>query len=547
MAIEVTTLGGLIDRAADKYGKSEAIVFEGQRLTYEELHKQVDNLAKGLLKLGISKGDKIALWMSNCPEWEVCEYAIFKAGGVMIPLNTRFKLEELAYILGQSDATTLIMGDRFLGIDFMEMIYELIPQLKDTPEGQLDVTRFPHLKNIICKSGKTYKGIFAFDELLDSGNALDDEALAERERMIKGEDVVCIPYTSGTTGFPKGVMTTHAQYLKEVNDIAGRLTIKEDDRFCTTTPFSFNFGNFFGPLMATMLGGCVVPLDYFDPEKVLEVVEKERCTNIMGTPTIYIEILRHPKFDRHNLTSLRTGVIGAAPSPVQLIEDIIAQMGVRGLVAAYGMTENSGATTVTTVGDPPEVIATTVGRPLPDVEIKIVDPETGRELEREQQGELCTRGYLVLKGYYKMAEETAKVIDDDGWFHTEDLGIITKEGNLKITGRLKDMFISGGTNVYHAEVENFLFKHPKVKQVSVVGVQDSKMGEVGMAFIILKQGEKSSPEEIIEFCKGKIANYKVPKHVEFVEEFPLTAMGKVQKFKLKETGEAKLSMETSDQ
>lgn len=547
MTIGITTLGDLIDRAADKYGKSEAIVFEGQRLTYEELHTQVDNLAKGLLNLGISKGDKIALWMSNCPEWEVCEYAIFKSGGVMIPLNTRFKLEELAYILEQSDATTLIMGDRFLGIDFMEMIYELIPQLKETPEGQLESTRFPYLKNIICKRGKNYKGIFAFNEVLDSGNALDDEALVERARTIKGEDVVCIPYTSGTTGFPKGVMTTHAQYLKEVNDIAERLTIKEGDRFCTTTPFSFNFGNFFGPLMATMLGGCVAPLDNFDPGKALEVIEKEKCTNIMGTPTIYIEILRHPKFNRHKVTSLRTGVIGAAPSPVQLIDDIMSKMGVSGLLAAYGMTENSGATTATRVGDPPEVIATTVGKPLPDVEIKIVDPETGKALEREQKGELCTRGYLVMKGYYKMPEETAGVIDEDGWFHTEDLGIITKEGNLKITGRLKDMFISGGTNVYPAEVENYLFKHPKIKQVSVVGVSDSKMGEVGMAFIILEQEKKSSSEEIIEFCKGKIANYKVPRYVEFVEEFPLTAMGKVQKFKLKETGEMKLSMETSDQ
>ena len=547
MTIGITTLGDLIDRAAGKYGKSEAIVFEGQRLTYEELHTQVDNLAKGLLNLGISKGDKIALWMSNCPEWEVCEYAIFKSGGVMIPLNTRFKLEELAYILEQSDATTLIMGDRFLGIDFMEMIYELIPQLKDTPEEQLESTQFPYLKNIICKSGKNYNGIFAFNEVLNSGNALDDEALVERARTIKGEDVVCIPYTSGTTGFPKGVMTTHAQYLKEVNDLAERLTIKEGDRFCTTTPFSFNFGNFFGPLMATMLGGCVAPLDNFDPEKVLEVVEKEQCTNIMGTPTIYIEILRHPKFDRRNLTSLRTGVIGAAPSPVQLIEDIMAEMGVSGLLAAYGMKENSGATTATRVGDPPEVIASTVGKPLPDVEIKIVDPETGQALEREEKGELCTRGYLVMKGYYKMPEETATVIDDDGWFHTEDLGVITNEGNLKITGRLKDMFISGGTNVYPAEIENYLFKHPKVKQVSVVGVSDSKMGEVGMAFIILEHEKMSSPEEIIGFCKGKIANYKVPKYVEFVEEFPLTAMGKVQKFKLKETGEVKLSMETSDQ
>jgi len=540
MEVGVTTLAGLIDRAADEYAKSEAIVFERERLTYHELYNQSSRLAKGLLKLGIKKGDKMALWINNCPEWEYCEYAIFKVGGVMVPLNTRFKLEELAYILGQSDATTLIMTDKFLGIDFIEMIYELIPQLKNTLKGKLDVSQFPFLKNIICKSEKTYPGIFGLDEVLVSGDTVDDKMLKERQQMIKGEDVVCIPYTSGTTGFPKGVMTTNFQYLKEVHDIAMRMGIREGDRFCTVTPFSFNFGNFFGPLMATMFGGCVVPLAFFDPEKALEVIEKEKCTNMMGTPTIYIELLRHPKFANYDLTSLRTGVIGAAPSPVKLIEDIFEKMGIKGLVAAYGMTENSGATTVTQIGDPLEVIATTVGKPLPDVEIKIIDPESGQDIGREQQGELCTRGYIVMKGYYKMPEETAKVFSDDGWCHTGDLGVIDKEGNLKITGRLKDMFISGGTNVYPAEVENFLFKHPKIKQVSIIGVPDKKMGEVGMAFVILKKGEESTAEEIIEFCKGKIANYKIPKYVEFVEGFPLTAIGKVQKFKLREMALDKL-------
>lgn len=537
----VTTLAGLIDRAVSKYSESEAIVFEGKSLVYQKLHRLSNRLAKGLLKMGIMKEDKMTIWMSNSPEWEFCEFAIFKIGGTMIPLNTRFKLEEMAYILNQSDATTLIMTDKFLGIDYIEMIYQLLPQLKESQKGNLMSSKFPFLKNIICHSDKTYPGIFTLEEVLKSGDTVDDELLAKRQATLRSEDIVCIPYTSGTTGFPKGVMTSNSQYLKEVYDFAGRLTIKERDRFCVTTPFSFNFGNMFGPLMATMFGGCVVPLAFFDAGMVLEVIEKERCTNMMGAPTIYIELVRHPKFEQCDLSSLRTGVIGAAPSPVKLIEDIMKKMGVKNLVSAYGMTENSGGTTSTQASDPPEVIATTVGKPIPDVAIKIVDPKTGQELEREKEGELYTKGYLVMKGYYKMPAETAQVFTDDGWFKTGDLGVITKEGNLKITGRLKDMFISGGTNVYPAEVENFLFKHPKVKQVNVVGIPDQKMGEVGMAFIILREGESCSPEEIIEFCKGKIANYKIPRHVEFVKEFPLSAIGKVLKYKLKEAGMKKIT------
>ncbi|MFH1350967.1 MAG: AMP-binding protein [Pseudomonadota bacterium] len=540
MQIRLNTLADLIDRAAVKYGKAEAIVYNDKRMNYQQMHSLSESLAKGFLKLGISKGDKVAIWMPNCPEWEICEFAIFKVGGIMVPLNTRFKIDEMDYILNQSDATTLIMVDEFLGIDFMDMLSRMIPQHKHVPKGNVLTSKFPYLKNIICKSDKTYQGIFGFQEILDSGRTLEDRVLAERQGMITGEDVASIPYTSGTTGFPKGVMTTHYQILKQISDSSERLTIREGDRFCTTTPFSYNFGNYFGPYMAIMFGGCVVALDSFDPEKVLEAIEREKCTNILGTPTIYIELLKHSSFQKHNLSSLRTGLIGAAPSPVQLIEEIIERMGITGLVAGYGMTENSGGTALTQSGDPPEVIATTVGKPLPDVEIKIVDPETNQDLGREREGELCTRGYLIMKGYYRMPEETSKIMDDKGWFHTGDLGTITREGNLRITGRLKDMFISGGTNVSPSEIENFIYKHPKVKQVSVVGVPDERMGEVGMAFIILKNGEKSQPEEIIEFCKGKIANYKIPKYIEFLDELPLNAVGKVQKFKLREYGTKKI-------
>ena len=533
----VRTLADLIDRAAQEWPDKEAIIFKDQRIIYREVQYKANRLGQGFLKIGIKKGDKIAIWLSNIPEFVYTEFAVFKIGATMVPLNTRFKAPEMEYILKQSDSTTLVMLDNFLGLDFIEMIREVCPEISHCRPGELKSERLPLLKNVICVSKKKYDGMFNYDEILgwESDPQVEDE-IKRTQASVEPDDIANTPYTSGTTGFPKGVMTTHHQYVRQVQDTGERVGIKEGDRINGGPPFCFNFGNILGPLMCFMFGGTLIPLEYWDPEEALRLIQDEKCTHFTGAPTMYTMMMGRPGFGKYDLSSLRTGLISAAPAPVQLIKDSLEKMGFENLTSGYGMTENSGATSLTVYGDPPEIVSTTVGKPLPDVEVKVVDPNTGKDLPPGEQGELCTRGYIIMKGYYKMPEETAETTDKDGWFHTKDLVTIDEDGYIKITGRLKDMFISGGTNVYPVEVENFLFTHPKVSQVSVVGVPDERMGEVGMAFIIPKEGESSTAEEIIEYCKGKIANYKIPKYVEFVKEFPLNPMGKIMKFKLQDLG-----------
>ena len=533
----VRTLADLIDRAAKEWPDKEAIIFKDQRVTYTEIRSRANRLAQGFLKMGIKKGDKIAIWLSNIPEFIYTEFAIFKIGATMVPLNTRFKTSEMEYILKQSDSTTLVMLDNFLGLDFLEMINEVCPEISRCQPGELKSERLPLLKNVVCISAKNLDGMFSYKEILEgeSDPHLEEE-LKKIQASVEPDDIANIPYTSGTTGFPKGVMTSHYQYVTEIQTVGERTGIKEGDRINGGPPFCFNFGNIMGPLMCPMFGGTLIPLEFWDPGEALRLIQEERCTHFTGAPTMYTMMMGRPDFDKYDLSSLRTGMIAAAPAPVELINESFEKMGFENLTAGYGMTENSGGTSLTLYGDPPEMVSTTVGKPLPGVEVKVVDPETGKELPPGQQGELCTRGFLIMKGYYKMPEETAKTTDRDGWFHTEDLVTIDENGYIRITGRLKDMFISGGTNVYPVEVENFLFNHPKIAQISVVGVPDERMGEVGMAFIVLKEGESSTAEEIIEFCKGKIANYKIPRYVEFVDVFPLNAMGKIMKFKLQEMG-----------
>lgn len=530
------TLADLIDRAVGKCPDSEAVVFGDRRLRYRDLGMQIDSLAKGLLRLGIRKGDKVAIWLSNGPEWIIVEFAVVKIGAIMVPLSTRLKAYDVSYILKQSDSTTLVMMDHFLKNDYIQIIYELIPNLHQMIPGKTQSEDFPLLKNIISLGKKTHPGTFDLMHVMEEGEK-DTEArveLRQRQASLRCDDVVNIPYTSGTTGFPKGVLTTHLQYLGETVVFRDRFGIKEDDRFLAPAPFFANFGNYFGILLPILVGGCSIPLESFDPEECLRLIEKERCTHFSGTPTMYLDILNHPSLNRCNLTSLRTGMSGAAPASVQMINDVRNKMGIRVLINGYGMTENSGATTSTCASDTPEVMAATTGKPFPDVEIKIVNPETGATLVPGEIGELCTKGWLVMKGYYKMPQETEKCFDSGGWFHTGDLGYLDEQGNFCITGRLKDMFISGGTNAYPTEIENFLYSFPKIKQVALIGVPDDRMGEVGFAFIVLKSDQESSEEEIKSYCKARIANYKVPKYVKFVDDIPLAGVGKIQKYKLEE-------------
>ena len=361
----------------------------------------------------------------------------------------------------------------------------------------------------------------------------NDGDLKLAQTQVDENDVAHIPYTSGTTGFPKGVMTTHNQYLWFNSSFARNIGLTEKDRLCVPPPFCHNFGNSQGIHTPTLCGSCSVIVEYFDPSLCLEAMDKEHCTFFAGTPTMYIKMLQDPDFNRFNLTSLKLGLIAAAPAPVKLIQDIINRTGIQTLIHGYGMTENSVGTSMTRPGDPPEIISTTVGKPFPGAQVKVVDPNTGEDLPPGKDGELCTKGRLIMKGYYKMPEESAKLMDRKGWFHTGDLGVINQDGYIRITGRLSDVFMPGGLNVSPEEVENVLFTHPKIRQVAVVGVPDPVMGEVGMAFVELKEGETAEETEILEFCKDKLANYKIPKYARFVHEFPMTPTGKVQRFMLR--------------
>src|SRR4030042_871250 len=398
------TLADLFDHAVAQYGEEEAMVFSEERMTYGEMGRRVADFAKGLLRLGIKKGDKVGIWLSNRPEWAIAEFAVAQVGAVMVPLSTRFRAFDIEDILKQSDSTTLLMADFFLKNNYLEVINEICPELRSAKPGELNSKRLPSLRNIICLSQKQYPGMFKFQDLMNGGNDPSSDSLLKKIQVsLKSSDIINIPYTSGTTGFPKGVMTTQKQYLGEILVFCDRLTISEKDRFLALPPFFANFGNYFGILLPVLVGGCSVPVEFFDPENCLRLIEKEKITHFTGTPTMYLDILNHPNFTKYNLSSLRTGMTGASPASVQMINDVRSKMGIKTICNGYGMTENSGATTMTGGTDSAEVMAKTTGRPFPGVEIKIVDLKTKRDLPKNQIGELCTRGWIVMKGNYKMA------------------------------------------------------------------------------------------------------------------------------------------------
>ncbi|UCG63605.1 MAG: AMP-binding protein [Deltaproteobacteria bacterium] len=541
---DAKTLGELIDRAAETWPDHEAIVYEDKRVSYRQLQERANRLAGALFKLGVRKGDKVSVLFTNLPQWAYAEFAIDKIGGIVVPVNTRYSVDEIEYILNHSDSTTLIMMDNFQKTNYVAMAREICPELDASEPGHLKSEKLPFLKNVIVFGDRRYRGTFDFSELIEirEGKVMKDLNKAQEE--VRPADIAHLPYTSGTTGKPKGVMTTHQQYIRfNLGFIKGIGKFTEKDRLCVAAPFSHNFGNSQGILTPAFCGAASVIIEAFDARKCLELIEKERCTFFAGSPTMYIKMLRDEHFSKHDLSSLRSGLIAAAPAPVALIEEIVARMGIKTLVNGFGMTENSVGTSMTRPGDPPEVVSKTVGKPLwPDYEIKVIDINTGENLPQGAEGELCTRGPLIMKGYYKMPEETAKLIDQEGWFHTGDMAIIDEGGYIRITGRLKDVFMPGGLNVSPEEVENVLFTHPRVKQVAVLGVPDEVMGEVGAAFVELKEGKTVSDLEIIDFCKGRLANFKVPRHIIFTDDFPMTTSGKIQKFILRDRAIERLGL-----
>ncbi|MEH6942824.1 AMP-binding protein [Bacillus sp. JJ722] len=538
------TVGQLLQELAEKQPEREAVVYHDRNLryTYKQFNEVCERAAKGFMALGINKGDNVAIWASNTPEWLISQFSTGKMGGILVTVNTNYQSQELEYLLRQSDSTTLIMIDSFKTHSYMETLYSIVPELKTSQPGSLHSEKLPYLKNIIVLGDRIYPGTYSWNDLLEKSTLISDEGLKERMKALQPDDVINMQYTSGTTGFPKGVMLTHNNLVNNARNIAASMKLTNEDIMCIPVPFFHCFGCVLGTMACVTVGATMVPVQEFDARKVLETVQNEKCTALHGVPTMFITELNMDDFDQYDLSSLRTGIMAGSNCPIEVMKAVVEKMGATEITIAYGQTESSPVITQTRTDDPIELRVSSVGRALANVEVKIVDPVTNQEVPYGIQGELCTRGYHVMKGYYKNDAATKEVIDSEGWLHTGDLAVMDDSGYVKITGRLKDMIIRGGENIYPREIEEFLYSHPKILDVQIVGVPDAKYGEAVMGWIILKEGETTTEEEIREYCKGKISHHKIPRYIAFTDQYPMTASGKIQKFKLQEQSKELLSL-----
>ncbi|MEB3102084.1 AMP-binding protein [Ferviditalea candida] len=530
------TVGDLLEQNAKERPDHEAVVYadRGLRYSYREFDQVCRDTARSLMGLGVKRGENIAVWSTNTPEWLTLQFATGKMGAVLVTVNTSYRAAELEYLLKQSDSTTLVLIESFRDHSYVDTLYEIIPELKASVPGNLQSEKLPKLKNVIILGDRAFSGMMTWSELLAMKDSTSEEELNQRMRELEPDDVINMQYTSGTTGFPKGVMLTHNNLVNNAYNIAHCMKLTEADRMCIPVPFFHCFGCVLGTLACVTVGATMVPVQEFNPELVLKTVQDKKCTALHGVPTMFIAELNHPNFEQYDLSSLRTGIMAGSNCPIEVMKGVVNKMGADEITIAYGQTESSPVITQTRTDDPIELRVSTVGRVLPNVEAKIVDPVSGLELPPGEQGELCTRGYHVMKGYYNDPKATAEAIDEDGWLHTGDLAVVDENGYFKITGRLKDMIIRGGENIYPREIEEFLYQHPQILDVQVVGVPDIKYGEEVSAWIILKDGASLTAEELREYCKGKISRHKIPKYIAFVREYPMTASGKIQKFKLRE-------------
>ncbi|TES46502.1 AMP-binding protein [Shouchella lehensis] len=531
-----TTIGMLLETKARDIPNNDALVYvdRGLRLSYSEFNETCRHVAKALIGLGVKRGDHVAIWASNMPEWVTTQFATGKMGAVLVTVNTNYQARELAYLLKQSDSKTLILMESYKGVSYLDIIYEILPELKTAIPGQLQSETFPHLKNVIVLSEKHYPGMLNWQDLLTYADQVTDATLDQRLKQLDPYDVINMQYTSGTTGFPKGVMLTHHNLINTGKHAGEGMNFTYKDRLCIPVPFFHCFGCVLGTLVCVTSGATMVPVQEFNVADVLTSIEKERCTAVHGVPTMFIAELNDPAYSSYDLSSLRTGIMAGSTCPIEVMKKVSDDMGANELTIVYGQTETSPGITQTRTSDSLDVRVQTVGRAMPQIEVKIVDPSTRQEVPLGVQGEICCRGYNVMKGYYKNQEATDNTIDEDGWLYTGDLAVMDEAGNCTITGRLKDMIIRGGENIYPREVEEFLYTHPALLDVQVIGVPNEKYGEEVMAWIRVKEGMEIEKSALIAYCKGKIAHYKIPRYIEMCEEFPMTASGKVQKFKLKE-------------
>jgi fatty-acyl-CoA synthase len=538
------TMGEVIKDTAGRYPEHPALISPQFqiRYNYRELYDQCRKTAKGLLALGIQKGDHVSIWTTNVPEWVYLQFALGMVGGVLVSVNTNYQSHELEYILKQSDSTTVFLIDTYRDTSFYDTVRKIIPELDSHQPGRLVSSGLPQMKNVVYIGKKeNIPGMFHFTEMIKMGETISDSELDRRMKSLDADDVINMQYTSGTTGFPKGVMLSHSNVINNARMVGDVMGMTERDSLLIQVPVFHCFGCVMSTLNSVYHGSAMVVLEYFDPALALAAIASERCTAINGVPTMFVSILNHPDFERYDLTSLRTGIMAGAPCPVESMKQVRTKMHCPEIVIAFGQTESSPVMTMTRRDDPVELRVATVGRLLPDIEGKIFDPESGQDLPPNTQGEIVTRSACVMKGYYKMPEATADTIDQNNWLHTGDLGEIDENGYFKVTGRIKDMIIRGGENIYPRELEEFLFTNPKVANAQVVGIADKKYGEQVLAVIQLKGGQTAAPEEFAGFCKGKIARHKIPRYWEFIKEFPMTASGKIQKYKLKEMFEKNIN------
>jgi fatty-acyl-CoA synthase len=533
--ISSSLLGDVLARQAAQYPDKDALIYPelGLRWSFRQLEELAQTCARGLAALGIRKGERVALWSTNLPEWVVLFFGLAKIGAVMVTVNTLLRRHEVEYLLSQSEACALILGRGFRDVDYPEVIYQIAPELRrHDPETRLNCSKLPCLRHVIFLGEEAPAGMMTYQQLQDFGKDAPDSLLANL--ALKVDEVINIQYTSGTTGFPKGAMLSHHNIVHNGYWIGHTQRFSAEDRVCLPVPFFHCFGCVLGILGAYTWGAAIVPLTSFDPEKVLHAVATERCTALYGVPTMFIAELEHPSFSAYDLSNLRTGIMAGAPCPELLMRKVIEDMHLPEITIAYGLTEASPVVTMTSPDDTIAHRTQTVGKPLPGVEVQIVDPATDEPLAPSTAGELWVRGYLIMKGYYNKLEETRAAITEDGWLRTGDLALQDEDGYIKICGRKKEMIIRGGENIYPREIEEFLRSHPKISDVAVYGVPHRKFGEDIAAAIRLKQGESATTEEMISFCKGQIASFKIPRYIQFVAEFPQTASGKLQKYKLQE-------------
>lgn len=543
------TIGAFFDGMAARQPAREALVVAHQqrRYTYGQLHAESRKLASALLRLGLQPGDRVGIWSHNNAEWVLLQLATAMTGLVLVNINPAYRTAEVEYALNKVGCKALVVLPRFKTSDYIGMLRELAPEWAHHRPGDLQSGKLPHLRHAIwideAGQGAEEPGFMRFSHLLAQGDA-GDARLAQVARLLHPQDAINIQFTSGTTGFPKGATLTHRNILNNGFFIGEAMRLTEADRLCIPVPLYHCFGMVLGNLAVLTHGGCIVyPNDAFDALTVLETVQKEKCTGLHGVPTMFIAELDHPRFAEFDLSTLRTGIMAGSPCPIEVMKRVQRDMHMTEVTIAYGMTETSPVSCQSSTSTPLEKRVSTVGLVQPHLEVKIIDPETGAIVPPGVTGELCTRGYSVMQGYWGDEARTREAIDAEGYMHTGDLATMDEEGYVDIVGRSKDMVIRGGENVYPREIEEFLYRHPKVQDVQVVGVPDKRFGEELCAWIVAKPGQTLDENEVREFCKGKIAHYKVPKYMRFVDAFPMTVTGKIQKFKIRELMKQELGIE----